>query len=98
MDRGGGVGRAYRSYLRDDSVKSARLASGTLRRIVAFARPYRWQIAVFVALTTVSSLLVIASPLLLKQIIDRGVIPGERSVVFWLAIAVAGLAILEAIL
>ncbi len=40
----------------------------------------------------------VASPLLLKTVIDNGIIPHDKAVVVWVAVAVAGLAIGEALL
>ncbi len=49
-------------------------------------------------MVVLDSLLIVATPLLLKKVIDDGVIPGDRSVVTTLALIVAGIAILDAIL
>jgi ATP-binding cassette subfamily B protein len=98
VERGGGAGRAYRSYLRDESVKGHRLAEGTFRRILRFARPFAAQITIFVVLVTITSLLVVVTPLLFKEIIDRGVVPGRPGVVTGLALLAAGVALVEAAL
>jgi ATP-binding cassette subfamily B protein len=74
------------------------LAPGTVRRILGFARPFRRQILIFLALVITTSVLVVVSPLLLKSLIDNGVTPGNRTVVTTLAALVAVAAILEAIL
>ncbi|MGN6611395.1 MAG: ABC transporter ATP-binding protein [Angustibacter sp.] len=98
----GGMGRASGSFMnslrRDPSVKSASLTPGVARRIVSFARPFRTQILVFLALTVIDSLLVVATPLLLKRIIDQGVLAGNRGVVVTSALIVAGLALFDAVL
>ncbi|NEE04068.1 ABC transporter ATP-binding protein [Phytoactinopolyspora halotolerans] len=87
---------AQRSFSRDRSVTQRRLARGTTRRILAYARPYRRQIAVFLATTVASAASAAAVPLLLKVVIDDGVVPGDRGVVVWGAVAVAVLAVLDA--
>jgi ATP-binding cassette subfamily B protein len=84
------------SYRADRSVVGRRLTPGTTRRVVSFGRPYRLQIAALLSLIVVDSLLVVASPLLLKQIIDEGVIEGDRGVVIGLALVVAVIAVFEA--
>ena len=96
MDRGAGHRSSFRSLSRDDSVRDHRLAPGTVRRILGFARPFRRQILIFLALVITTSVLVVVSPLLLKSLIDDGVIPGDRGVVTRLALLVAGVAVLEA--
>nr|WP_246179081.1 ABC transporter ATP-binding protein [Actinomadura decatromicini] len=86
------------SFRRDSSVTQQRLKPGTVKRIAGYARPYVRELVLFLALNSVSALIVVANPLLLKGIIDRGIVPGEQSVVVWLAVAVAGLALVEAVL
>ncbi|GAA1517365.1 ABC transporter ATP-binding protein [Kribbella lupini] len=73
-----------------------KLAKGTVKRIVRFARPFRWQITVFLLLVVVSAFLVIASPLLFKKIVDDGISKGNAGLVTGLALLVALLAIVEA--
>ena len=87
-----------RSYSRDENVTRQRLAPGTLRRITAFAHPYRRDLAFFLGLVVLGAVLVVATPLLLKVIIDEGVTPGRRDVVILVALGVAGLAVLDAVL
>jgi ATP-binding cassette, subfamily B, bacterial len=91
-----GGGHATRSFTRDRSVVDHALAPGTLRRILGFARPYRKQLAIFLALVLVDALIGAAQPLLFKQIIDEGVLGNDRGLVIALATAVAGLAVLAA--
>ncbi|GIH70060.1 ABC transporter ATP-binding protein [Sphaerimonospora thailandensis] len=94
---GGGYGfEAMRSLRRDSSVTSERLAPGTVRRIAGYARPFRWQITAFLALVVVGSVIAVANPLLMKAIIDDGIIPKRTGVVVWLAVAIAALAVVDA--
>ncbi|WP_242893567.1 ABC transporter ATP-binding protein [Actinomadura litoris] len=86
------------SFRRDGSVTQQKLKPGTVRRIAGYARPYVRELVLFLALNTVAAVIVVANPLLLKSIIDRGIIPGNDNVVVWLALAVGGLALLEAVL
>ncbi|GAA0617230.1 ABC transporter ATP-binding protein [Kribbella sandramycini] len=80
----------------DASVVGQKLAKGTLRRIVAFARPYRLHITLFLLLVVISAFLVIASPLLFKKIVDDGISKGNAGLVTALALVVALLAVVEA--
>ncbi|MEU8221676.1 ABC transporter ATP-binding protein [Kribbella sp. NPDC048915] len=82
----------------DTSVLDQKLAKGTLRRIVRFARPYRWHITAFLLLVVVSAVLVVASPLLFKKIVDDGISKGNAGLVTALALLVALLAVVEAAL
>lgn len=90
--------RPLKSFTLDSSVTSHRLAPGTLRRIGAFARPYRRLIAVFLALVVVDALAGAATPLIYRAIIDDGIVDGRRGLVIGLAVVVAALAVLSAVL
>jgi len=79
-------------------VRDHKLAPGTIRRILGFAAPFRRQILIFLGVVITTSVLVVVSPLLLKSLIDDGVLPGDRGVVTRLALLVAAVAVLEAVL
>ncbi len=80
----------------DPSVKEQKLKPGTVKRIFSFARPYRTNIFIYLATVVIDAGLVVATPLLLKRLIDEGVIPKDPSVVTNLAILVGLLAIADA--
>ncbi len=88
---------AMRSFSRDESVKQHKLAPGTVRRILGYARNYRSLIIGFLVLLVVDSLLVVAQPLLFRRIIDDGITPGNSAVVTMSALMVAGLAVINAL-
>jgi ATP-binding cassette, subfamily B, bacterial len=92
----GGRGSMVRSYRQDESVVSHKLAPGTFRRIVGFAKPYRRQIALFLLLVIFDAILVVVTPLLLRKIIDDGVIPKDQSVVITYAGIAAVVAVVDA--
>ncbi|MFF5205437.1 ABC transporter ATP-binding protein [Streptosporangium sp. NPDC000396] len=98
MVGGGFSPQAMRSLRRDSSVTKERLTPGTVRRIARYARPFSRQIAAFLALVVVSSVVVIANPLLMKAIIDDGIIPKKSGVVVTLAVVIAALAVADAVL
>ncbi len=86
----------HRSMTADPSVKEQKLKPGTVKRIFSFARPYRTNIFIYLATVVVDAGLIVATPLLLKRLIDEGVIPKDPSVVTSLAILVGILAIADA--
>jgi ATP-binding cassette, subfamily B, bacterial len=86
----------HRSMTADPSVKEQKLKPGTVKRIFSFARPYRTNIIIYLATVVVDAGLIVATPLLLKRLIDEGVIPKDPSVVTNLAILVGLLAIADA--
>jgi len=86
----------HRSMTADPSVKEQKLKPGTVKRIFSFARPYRSSIFIYLATVVVDAALIVATPLLLKRLIDDGVIPKDASVVTNLAILVGLIAIADA--
>jgi ATP-binding cassette subfamily B protein len=89
---------AMRSMSRDSSVAEKTLAPGTRRRVLSYAGPYRGSIIGFLLVVILDSALVVAVPLLLKRLVDDGVIPKDSEVVLRLAALVAAIAILDAVL
>ena len=69
----------------DPEIAQHQLTRGVVRRILAFARPYRALITVFVGLVVISSALAVTPPLLFKVIIDDGVLQGNRPLLIMLA-------------
>ncbi len=71
---------------------------GTFRRVLAFARPHRPKLVVFLLLTVVSAVLAVSTPVLAGRVVDAIVGGRGVSAVVWLAVAIAGIAILDAAL
>jgi ATP-binding cassette subfamily B protein len=86
-----------RSFSRDSSITSHKLAPGTLRRIANFARPYRGWLIAFLVLIVFDALISAAGPLVYKAIIDEGIIKGRSAFVVAMAGLVALLAIVSAV-
>lgn len=89
--------RALASLSADQSVKENKLKPGTLRRVLSFAEPYKRQLAIFLLAVVLDSVLVVTTPLLLKRLIDAGVIPHKPKIVTTLAIVVVVLALFDAL-
>nr|WP_228386931.1 ABC transporter ATP-binding protein [Ornithinicoccus halotolerans] len=88
----------YRHFTHDPEVVRHKVQRETVRRVLFYGRPFRTEIAIFLALTLLGAGLVIATPLLLQRIIDDGVTPGNRQVVILFGSLVAALAVVEAVL
>jgi ATP-binding cassette subfamily B protein len=86
------------SFRSDNSVVHQKLKPGTVRRIAGYAGPYKRDLVLFLLLNALDAAIVVATPLMLKLIIDRGITPHRDSLVVWLALGVAGLALLDAVL
>jgi ATP-binding cassette subfamily B protein len=85
------------SFRRDDSVTQQKLKPGTVKRIAGYARPYVRELVIFLVLNALMAGIVVANPLLLRAIIDEGIMPRNATVVVWLAAGVAALALVEAL-
>ncbi|HEX3205660.1 MAG TPA: ABC transporter transmembrane domain-containing protein, partial [Propionibacteriaceae bacterium] len=97
MNRAVGMG-LMRRMSQDPDIAQHQLSSGVVWRILRFAKPYRFLITVFVATVVVMSALAVAPPLLFKQIIDEGILQGDRRVVIILSVTVAALFVLQAVI
>jgi ATP-binding cassette subfamily B protein len=83
----------FRFWYPEDDVARQQVRPGTARRIWSYLRPYRGPMVLLVAVTAVNSAILVASPLLLRLIIDDGILRHRESVVVTLALAIAGLAL-----
>ncbi|MDA8380850.1 MAG: ABC transporter ATP-binding protein [Actinomycetota bacterium] len=81
---------------RDPSVTAVKLRRGTVARIGSFARPYRKILAVFLVLIVFDAAIGAANPLLYREIIDRGILGRDTSLIVVIAGVVAGLAVVGA--
>ena len=95
---GGNPWAAYQGFTRDRSVKQNQLAEGTLKRVLSYAREFKFYIATYLSLLVIDSLLVVAQPLLFKRIVDDAIPAQDSALVVWLALAIAGTAIVGAAL
>ena len=86
----------HRSMTADPSVKQQKLKAGTVKRIFTFAKPYRLSIWIFLITVVIDAALIVATPLLLRRLIDEGVIPKDGALVTRLAVFVGLLAIADA--
>ena len=87
---------SYRALTQDNSVKDKKLTKGTLKRIGSFATPYRSSIVIYLSTVVVESILIIITPLVLRELIDKGVLKQNANLVTSLALLVGGLAIFDA--
>jgi len=87
-----------RGFRMDPSITKQKLKPGTIRRIASYARPYRVHLAVFLLATAVDAVLTVVNPLLLRDIIDHGILDRNEQLVILLACAVAAVAIFDAVL
>lgn len=88
---------SFRSLTADQSVKDQKLKPGTITRIFSFATKYKFSLTLFLFTVVIDAFLIVATPLLLRELIDKGVIPQDSRLVTQLSILVAVIAILDAL-
>src|SRR5580658_335322 len=93
--RGGGWG-GMRSVRQDRAVLQHRVKKGTARRMLTFAVPYRKILAVFLPVVIVDAAISAVNPLILRALIDNGILKKDSSLVIQLAVLVAVLALADA--
>ncbi|NBP22310.1 MAG: ABC transporter ATP-binding protein [Actinobacteria bacterium] len=92
------VWMSFRSFTADSSVKNQKLKPGTVKRIFGFALPYKTFLIFFLITVVIDAFLIVTTPLLLRNLIDDGVIPGNSALVTQIALLVAFIAILDALI
>ena len=95
---GGNPWAAYQGFTKDKSVKKTTLADGTVKRVLTYATEFRGYIAAYLSLLVIDSLLVVAQPLLFKEIVDVAIPNKDTRLVAILAAGIAVTAILGAAL
>ena len=98
MSMASGMGPVWRHMRTDRSIGDQKLASDTVRRVVGFARPHRRPISLFLVLTVVDAALVVVTPLLVRRIIDDGILKQNTALVVGLALVAAAVAVVDAAL
>jgi ATP-binding cassette subfamily B protein len=80
------------------AIEGARLSSATLRRVWAFARPYRKMLATFLGVILVAAVLALVPPFVVRAILDTAIPNGDRAMIVWLAAAAVAAAFGDALL
>ena len=91
-------GVMMRSMRRDPSVVDQKLTRETVRRVFGFAVPHARLIAAFLVFVVLDAALVVVNPLLVKNLLDHGVLGHDRPLVLWLALAMGLVSVLDAAL
>ena len=86
------------SARRDRSVVDQKLTRKTVRRVVGFAAPHRPLIAGFLVFVVLDAMLVVANPLLVKNLIDTAIPNRDVGLVITLAAVMAVVSVLDAVL
>jgi len=85
-----------RSFRQDRSVLGHRVKKGTARRMLSFALPYRRILIVFMVVVVVDAVVAAVNPLILRSLIDKGILGKNSALVIELAVLAALLAVVDA--
>ncbi len=80
----------------DGSITRQKIKPDTIRRIIPYVRPYRLALAALLLVTALDAVITVAIPLMLKYVIDNGILTHRLSIVVELSASIAGLAIIDA--
>jgi ATP-binding cassette, subfamily B, bacterial len=87
-----------RGFRMDPTVTKQKLKPGTVRRIASYARPYRLYLTIFLFVTCIDALITVVNPLLLRDIIDHGILHRDDPYVIMIAAVIAAVAVFDAAL
>ena len=93
-----GIIGALRVFGQDPSVLQQKIKKGTAKRVLAFAAPYAWILALFLLVVIVDAVIGIANPLIYRQIINNGILKGNSPFIVQRAALIALLGVLDGIL
>ena len=85
-----------RVLYREDEVTRQQVRPGTARRVWPYLRRYRGQMVLLLGITAVGSATAVVSTLILRLIIDDGILRHRESVIVILALTIAGLGLVDA--
>jgi ATP-binding cassette, subfamily B, bacterial len=84
VDLGGG----WWTYMRHDPERDKpRVSRALIKRVAAYARPYKWHIIVMLATIIIISSLAVVPPLLYRYLIDTVIPAGDTSALTWTVVA-----------
>lgn len=88
--------RRMRTLSRRNGMEDAKVARGTLKRILYFAAPFHRQLVIFFALVVLTSVIGVLYPLIFREIINNGILGENTDLIVRLAFLLGFLAVLEA--
>jgi ATP-binding cassette, subfamily B, bacterial len=98
MMHGGPGFSMARGFRMDPNVTKQKVKKGTVRRIARYARPYWRQLSIFLFATALDACITVVNPLLLRELIDRGIVGRDEFIVIVIALTAVGVALFDALL
>src|SRR5215469_18748400 len=83
-------------FNKDEDVLKHKLAPGLVKRLLRFARPYAGILAFFLFLVVLDAAAGVINPLIFRQLINHGILAGNSHLVVMLALAAAGVSLVDA--
>jgi ATP-binding cassette, subfamily B, bacterial len=80
-----------------DSLTWQQIKPGTVRRILPYLTRHRWTVVFLLSLTVLDSAITVVNPVILRFIVDDGILRRRADVVVGLSLAIAGLALVDAL-
>src|ERR1700761_3422033 len=93
---GGSPMGMVRGFRMDPNVTKQKLKKGTIRRVAGYARPYRLQLTLFLLATSLDAGITVVNPLLLRELIDGGIVAKDQAVILVVALTVGAVALFDA--
>ena len=93
-----GVWRGAHSLQRDEEVLKHKVAPGTIPRVVRFGRPYARILSIFLFLVVLDAAAGVVNPLIYRELINKGILKGDEHLIVLLALAAAGVSVVDSIL
>jgi ATP-binding cassette subfamily B protein len=97
MMRGPGFAMVHGMRM-DPNITKQKLKPGTIKRVFRYARPYRLQLSIYLFATALDACITVVNPLLLRELIDHGIIARDQYVVLVVAVTAVGVALFDALL
>jgi ATP-binding cassette subfamily B protein len=83
------------TFRKDEEVLKHKLAPGTWPRLRHFIRPHAGIMSFFLVLVILDAAVGTVNPLIFRQLINHGILPGDSHLVVMLALAAAGVSIVD---
>ncbi len=83
------------SFNKDNDALKHKLAPGTIRRSLGLMKPYTRALIVFLVVVVLDAAVGVVNPLIFRRLINQGILQRDAHVVVMLALAAAGVSILD---
>lgn len=91
-------GSSWGAYLRhDENQAPPEIDRALIKRVLSYARSYRWQLVVVLITIVVISLLTLLPPLLMRRLIDDAIPTGDIGLVTWLGVGMVAVPLINGV-